>query len=83
METQEIPKAQEPQKNHEPKNEDPKKTEEPQKKEKNPIRVAAGKKSAEARWNKQKQAQQAPQAQAEHEPIRIKKSLRRRSDLQQ
>ena len=43
------------------------------KKEKNPIRVAAGKKGAEARWNKQKQAQQAPQAQAEHEPIRITK----------
>ena len=69
METQEIPNAQEPQKTHEPKTEEPQ-TEEPQKKEKNPIRVAAGKKGAEARWNKQKQAQQA---QAEQEPIRITK----------
>ena len=71
METQEIPKAQEPQKTYEPKTEDPKKTEEPKKKrEKNPIRVAAGKKGAEARLDKQKQAQQA---QAEHEPIRTTK----------
>ena len=39
---------------------------------KNPVRVAAGKKGAEARWSKQKQAQ-AQQAQPEHEPIRITK----------
>ena len=39
---------------------------------KNPVRVAAGKKSAEARWSKRKQAQ-AQQAQPEHEPIRITK----------
>ena len=37
---------------------------------KNPVRVAAGKKGAEARWSKRKQAQQA---QTEHEPIRITK----------
>ena len=78
IETQEIPKAQEPQKTHEPKTEEPQ-TEEPQRKVKNPIRVAAGKKGAEVRWNKQKQAQQAQQgqqaqqAQAEHESIRITK----------
>ena len=34
---------------------------------KNPVRVATGKKGAEARWSKRKQAQ----AQPEHEPIRI------------
>ena len=72
METQEIPEAQEPQKTHEPKTEELQ-TEEPQRKVKNRIRVAAGKKGAEARWSKQKQVQQAQQAQAEHEPIRITK----------
>ena len=64
METQEIPEAQEPQK--------PQKTQEPTEgpqKVKNPVRVAAGKKGAEARWSKRKQAQ----AQPEHEPIRITK----------
>ena len=64
METQEIPEAQEPQKYQEP-------TEEPktegQQKVKNPVRVAAGKKGAEARWSKRNQAQ------PEHEPIRITK----------
>ena len=39
---------------------------------KNPVRVAAGKKGAEARWSKRKQAQ-AQQAQPEHESIRITK----------
>ena len=34
---------------------------------KNPVRVAAGKKDAEARWSKRNQAQ------PEHEPIRITK----------
>ena len=78
METQEIPEAQEPQKTQEPqksqeptegsKTEGPK-TEGPQK-VKNPVRVAAGKKGAEARWSKRNQAQQA---QSEHEPIRITK----------
>ena len=34
---------------------------------KNPVRVAAGKKGAEARWSKRNQAQ------LEHEPIRITK----------
>ena len=34
---------------------------------KNPVRVAAGKKGAEARWSKRNQAQ------PEHEPIRITK----------
>ena len=58
METQEIPEAQNPQKTHKPKTEEPQ-TEEPQRKVKNPKRVAAGKKGAKARWNKQKQAQQA------------------------
>ena len=71
METQKISEAQEPQKTHEPEPKEPQ-IEEPQKK-KNPISVAAGKKGAEARWNKHKQAQQAPQAQAEHELIRITK----------
>ena len=80
METQEIPEAQEPQKSQEPqktqeptegsKTEGPK-TEGPQK-VKNPVRVAAGKKGAEARWSKRNQAQ-AQQAQPEHEPIRITK----------
>ena len=74
METQEIPEAQEPQKTQEPtegsKTEGPK-TEGPQK-VKNPVRVAAGKKGAEARWSKRNQAQ-AQQAQPEHEPIRITK----------
>ena len=59
METQEIPEAQEPQKTQEPtegpKTEGPK-TEGPQK-VKNPMRVAAGKKGAEARWSKRNQAQ--------------------------
>ena len=54
METREIPEAQEPQKTQEPtegsKTEGPK-TEGPQK-VKNPVRVAAGKKGAEARWSK-------------------------------
>ena len=71
METQETPEAQEPQKTQEPtegsKTEGPK-TEGPQK-VKNPVRVAAGKKGAEARWSKQKQVQ----AQQAHEPIRITK----------
>ena len=41
---------------------------------KNPVRVAAGKKGAEARWSKRNaQAQHAQQAQPEHEPIRITK----------
>ena len=80
METQEIPepqKTQDPQKTQEPtegsKTEGPK-TEGPQK-VKNPVRVAAGKKGAEARWSKRKhpQAQHAQQAQPEHEPIRITK----------
>ena len=66
METQEIPEAQEPQKTQEP-TEGPK-TEGPQK-VKNPVRVAAGKKGAEARWSKRNQAQ----AQPEHKPIRITK----------
>ena len=39
---------------------------------KNPVRVAAGKKDAEARWSKRNQAQ-AQQAQPEHKPIRITK----------
>ena len=68
METQEIPEAQEPQKSQEPQ-----KTQEPtegsktegQQKVKNPVRVAAGKKDAEARWSKRNQAQP--------EPIRITK----------
>ena len=80
METQEIPEAKEPQKSQEPQKtqeptEGPKtvgpKTEGPQK-VKNPVRVAAGKKGAEARWSKRNQAQ-ALQAQPEHEPIRITK----------
>ena len=80
METQEIPEAQEPQKTQDPQKtqeptEGPKtegpKTERPQK-VKNPVRVAAGKKGAEARWSKRNQAQ-AQQAQPEHEPIRIAK----------
>ena len=71
METQEIPEAQEPQKSQEPtegsKTEGPK-TEGPQK-VKNLVRVAAGKKGAEARWSKRNaQAQQA-----QPEPIRITK----------
>ena len=79
METQEIPEAQEPQKTQ-----DPKKTQEPtegsktegpktegQQKVKNPVRVAACKKGAEARWSKRNA--QAQQAQPEHEPIRITK----------
>ena len=79
METQEIPAAQEPQKTQEPtegfKTEGPK-TEGPQKM-KNPVRVAAGKKGAEARWSKQNQsqAQQAQQSQPEREPIRITKEF--------
>ena len=72
METQEVPEAQEPQKSQEPqKTQEPtegSKTEGPQK-VKNPVRVAAGKKGAEARWSKRNQAQ----AQPEHEPIRITK----------
>ena len=78
METQEIPEAQEPQKSQEPqkiqeptegsKTEGPT-TEGPQK-VKNPVRFAAGKKGAEARWSKRNQAQQY---QPEHEPIRITK----------
>ena len=75
METQEVPEAQEPQKSQEPqKTQEPtegSKTEGPQK-VKNPVRVAAGKKGAEARWSKRNQAQ-AQQAQPEHEPIRITK----------
>ena len=71
METQEIREAQEPQKTQEPtkgpKSEGPK-TEGPQN-VKNPVRVAAGKKGAKARWSKRKQAQ----AQPEHKPIRITK----------
>ena len=53
METLKISEAQEPQKIYEPKTKGPQ-TKEPQIKETNPIRVAAGKKCAEARWNKQK-----------------------------
>ena len=72
METQEIPEAQEPQKTQEPtegsKTEGPK-TEGPQK-VKNPVRVAAGKKGAEARWSKRNQAQAQH---AQPEPIRITK----------
>ena len=66
METQEPQKTQEPTEG--PKTKGPQKI-------KNPVRVAAGKKGAEARWSKQKQAQaqQAQQAQPEHEPIRITK----------
>ena len=68
METQEIPEAQEPQKTQETQ-----KTQEPtegsktegQQKVKNPVRVAAGKKGAEARWSKRNQAQP--------EPVRITK----------
>ena len=68
METKEIPEAQKTQEPTEgPKTEGPK-TKGPQK-VKNPVRVAAGKKGAEARWSKRKQ----PQAQPEHEPIRITK----------
>ena len=74
METQEVPEAQEPQKSQEPT--EGSKTEEPktegQQKVKNPVRVAAGKKGAEARWSKRNQAQ-AQQAQPEHESIRITK----------
>ena len=75
METQEILEAEEPQKTQ-----DRQKTQEPtegsktegpktegQQKVKNPVRVAAGKKGAEARWSKRNQAQ------SEHEPIRITK----------
>ena len=63
METQEIPEAQKTQEPTEgPKTEGPQKV-------KNPVRVAAGKKGAEARWSKRNQAQ----AQPEHEPIRITK----------
>ena len=40
---------------------------------KNPVRVAAGKKGAEARWSKRNQAQAQQAQQAEHEPIRITK----------
>ena len=69
METQEVPEAQEPQKTQEPtegsKTEGPKT--EGQQKVKNSVRVAAGKKGAEARWSKRNQAQ------PEHEPIRITK----------
>ena len=39
---------------------------------KNPVRVAAGKKGAEAWWSKRNPAQ-AQQAQPEHEPIRMTK----------
>ena len=74
METQEIPeaqKSQEPQKTQEPtegSKTEGSKTEGPQK-VKNPVRVAAGKKGAEARWSKRNaQAQQA-----QPEPIRITK----------
>ena len=73
METQEIPEAQEPQKIQEPaegSKTEGSKTEGPQK-VKNPVRVAAGKKGAEARWSKRNA--QAQQAQFEHEPIRITK----------
>ena len=70
METQEIPEAQEPQKTQEPT--EGSKTEGQQQKVKNPVRVAAGKKGAEARWSKRNQGQ-AQQAQPEHEPIRITK----------
>ena len=68
METQEIPEAQEPQKTQEPT--EGSKTAWPKtegQKVKNPVRVAAGKKGAEARWSKRNQAQ------PEHEPIRITK----------
>ena len=59
METQEVPEALEPQKSQEPqKTQEPtegSKTEGPKtegQKVKNPVRVAAGKKGAEARWSK-------------------------------
>ena len=71
METQEIPEAQEPQKTQEPT--EGSKTEGPKtegQKVKNPVRVAAGKKGAEARWSKRNQAQAQ---QAQPEPIRITK----------
>ena len=75
METQEIPEAQEPQKTQEPtegsKTEGPK-TEGPQK-VKNPVRVAAGKKGAEAWWSKRNQAKAQHAQQAQPEPIRITK----------
>ena len=75
METQEIPEAQEPQKFQEPtegsKTEGPKT--EGQQKVKNPVRVAAGKKGAEARWSKRNQAQAQHAQQAQPEPIRITK----------
>ena len=77
METQEVPEAQEPQKSQEPqKTQEPtggSKTEGPKTEEqkvKNPVRVAAGKKGAEARWSKRNQAQAQ---QAQPEPIRITK----------
>ena len=76
METQEVPEAQEPQKSQEPqKTQEPTerfKTEGPKtegQKVKNPVRVAAGKNGAEARWSKRNaQAQQA-----QPESIRITK----------
>ena len=40
---------------------------------KNPVRVAAGKKGAEARWSKRNQAQAQQAQQAQSEPIRITK----------
>ena len=71
METQEIPEAQEPQKTQEPT--EGSKTEGQQQKVKNPVRVAAGKKGAEARWSKGNQAQAQHAQQAQPEPIRITK----------
>ena len=52
----------------EPQNKDP------QNKEKNPKRVAAGKKGAEARWNKQKAMQavlQTAQETEQDEPVKV------------
>ena len=55
---------------------------EPQKKEKNPKRVAAGKKGAEARWNKQKAMQAALQAAQETEQDEAVKETREPQETQ-
>ena len=81
MEIQEIPEAQEPQKTHEPKTEEPQ-TEDPKRKVKNPIRVAAGKKGAEARWSKQNKYSKLSKHKPNTSQSEKQKSLRR-SDLQQ
>ena len=77
MESQEIPKAQEPQKSHEPKTEEHRRLKNHKNKKKKKKRKGTQYVSRLARkvlkpgGIKQKQAQQAPQAQVEHEPIRI------------